>query len=236
MLSIFTILDAFLIKSSYIISVKLLWRGEECWTEFLNLLNVAEAAATAASSPHFPLNTTDFIVRRTGILRPAVSEKILDVMHQNAQNCLASCPIQAVDEVAARELIPNLSTPLNRAFFMPKAMNVNPHHYLKALFLASEHLAKRLLSTGFPGKEIALHKKVVTSLSEVGDEYDVVIVCLGARVDMLADLSGMLPLRTCRGIVAHLQLNDPLWLILLTSIERLGSEAILTTILPRVIL
>lgn len=65
MLSIFTILDAFLIKSSYIISVKLLWRGEECWTEFLNLLNVAEAAATAASSPHFPLNTTDFIVRRT---------------------------------------------------------------------------------------------------------------------------------------------------------------------------
>ncbi|XP_056692341.1 uncharacterized protein [Spinacia oleracea] len=190
--------------------VKLLWRGEECWTEFLNLLNVAEAAATAASSPHFPLNTTDFIVRRTGILRPAVSEKILDVMHQNAQNCLASCPIQAVDEVAARELIPNLSTPLNRAFFMPKAVNVNPHHYLKALFLASEHLAKRLSSTGFPGKEIALHKKVVTSLSEVGDEYDIVIVCLGARVDMLADLSGMLPLRTCRGIVAHLQLNDPL--------------------------
>ncbi|XP_056685861.1 uncharacterized protein [Spinacia oleracea] len=171
MLSIFTILHAFLIKSSYIISVKLLWRGEECWTEFLNLLNVAEAAATAASSPHFPLNTTDFIVRRTGILRPAVSEKILDVMHQNAQNCLASCPIQAVDEVAARELIPNLSTPLNRAFFMPKAENVNPHHYLKALFLASEHLAKRLSSTGFPGKEIALHKKVVTSLSEVGGYF-----------------------------------------------------------------
>lgn len=43
------------------------------------------------------------------------------------------------------------------------------------------------------------------------DEYDVVIVCLGARVDMLAELSGMLPLRTCRGIVAHLQLHDSLW-------------------------
>lgn len=40
------------------------------------------------------------------------------------------------------------------------------------------------------------------------DEYDAVIVCLGARVDMVAELSGVLPLRTCRGIVAHLQLHD----------------------------
>lgn len=193
---------------------KLLWRGEECWREFLNLLNVAEAAAACNYAideiSHSQQNTNEFIVRRTGILRPAVKEKILDVMHENARSCLASCPIQVVDEKTARELIPNLCTPLNTAFFMPEAVNVNPQNYLKALFLASELLVKRMSSIGFSDRKITLHKKAVASLSEVGDEYDAVIVCLGARVDMLAELSGMLPLRTCRGIVAHLKLHNSL--------------------------
>jgi glycine/D-amino acid oxidase-like deaminating enzyme len=37
-------------------------------------------------------------------------------------------------------------------------------------------------------------------------EYDGVVVCLGAKADLLPELSGRLPLRTCRGVVAHLQL------------------------------
>ncbi len=39
-------------------------------------------------------------------------------------------------------------------------------------------------------------------------EYDAVVVCLGANADLLPELSGRLPLRTCRGVVAHLQLPD----------------------------
>ncbi|XP_057515105.1 uncharacterized protein LOC130796748 [Amaranthus tricolor] len=186
--------------------VKLLWRGEECWTEFLNLLSVAEDAFNGLS--HCQHNTNGLIVRRTGILRPAVNKKFFYVMNENALSYLAGCPIQTIDEIAARKLIPNLCTPLNTAYYMPEAVNVNPLNYLKALFQASENIVKRMSSIGYCGKKITLHKKLVTSICEVGDEYDAVIVCLGARVDMVAELSGVLPLRTCRGIVAHLQLHD----------------------------
>lgn len=142
-----------------------------------------------------------------GILRPAVNGKNLDVMHENARDCLTSCQIKTLNEIAARNLIPNLCNPLNTAFFMPEAVNINPQNYLKALFLACENFV-RMSSTGFQGKSISLHKKFVASLHELEDDYDAVIVCLGARVDMLPELSGVLPLRTCRGIVAHMQLFD----------------------------
>lgn len=39
-------------------------------------------------------------------------------------------------------------------------------------------------------------------------EYTAVIVCLGARAGFLPELYGKLPLRTCRGVIAHLQLPD----------------------------
>lgn len=39
-------------------------------------------------------------------------------------------------------------------------------------------------------------------------EYDAVIICLGAKVNMLPEISGRLPLRTCRGVIAHLELPD----------------------------
>lgn len=93
---------------------------------------------------------------------------------------------------------------------MPEAVNVNPQNYLEALYLACKNFTKRMSSTGFPGKNISLHKKFVASLFELEGKYDAVVVCLGARVDMLPELSGILPLRTCRGIVAHLQLRDVL--------------------------
>jgi len=41
----------------------------------------------------------------------------------------------------------------------------------------------------------------------VPGEYDAVIVCLGAKVNMLPELSGRLPLRTCRGVIAQLELH-----------------------------
>ena len=39
-------------------------------------------------------------------------------------------------------------------------------------------------------------------------EYDAVIICLGAKANMLPEIFGRLPLRTCRGVIAHLELPD----------------------------
>lgn len=39
-------------------------------------------------------------------------------------------------------------------------------------------------------------------------DYDAVIVCLGSGAAFLPELSGRLPLRMCRGVIAHLQLPD----------------------------
>nr|GFD15919.1 FAD-dependent oxidoreductase family protein [Tanacetum cinerariifolium] len=52
------------------------------------------------------------------------------------------------------------------------------------------------------------HKRSIDNLLELEGEYDAVIVCLGARSTFLPELLGRLPLRTCRGITAHLHLPD----------------------------
>ncbi|BBH08552.1 FAD-dependent oxidoreductase family protein [Prunus dulcis] len=175
---------------------KLLWRAADCWNESLNLLSVAEAAAaSAAQNPNEddPLP----IVRRRGILRPALSMKNLMMLKDNAQNCLASCRIETIDNDAAQNLLP-------------------------ALFLACQNLVKELYSDGFGVKELHLHKSSVHKLLDLEviseklsfhlmlGEYQAVIVCLGAKADLLPELCGRLPLRTCRGVVAHLQLPDHL--------------------------
>ncbi|KAL6973913.1 hypothetical protein U1Q18_028098 [Sarracenia purpurea var. burkii] len=143
-----------------------------------------------------------------GILKPAVSLKHLNVLNENAQKCLASCKIESIDGEAAQNLVPNLCVPMNSAFYMPEAINVHPQHYLKALFLASEHLAKDLSASGVKGKELRLHRISINNLRDLAGEYSAVIVCLGARAVFLPELSGKLPLRTCRGVIAHLQLPD----------------------------
>lgn len=185
---------------------KLLWQGAECWKECLKLLNVAE---TAVSSNQFNTGTGEsdmsfgnFIVRRRGILRPATNIKTLSIMNDNAQNCLASCRIDTIDNDAAQNLVPNLCVPFNLAYYMPEAVNVHPQRYLQALFLACQNLAKSA------GKQFRLHRKCVHELLELEGEYDAVVVCLGAKVDMLPELAGKLPLRTCRGVIAHLELPD----------------------------
>ncbi|CAH9086784.1 unnamed protein product [Cuscuta europaea] len=65
--------------------VKLLWRGEECWKESLNLLRIAEDAKVSKSlcfkeqEDHGQMGN-DFMVRRSGILRPAHSVKNMGIM------------------------------------------------------------------------------------------------------------------------------------------------------------
>lgn len=41
----------------------------------------------------------------------------------------------------------------------------------QALFQASENLVKRMSSVGYCGKKITLHKKLVTSICEVGGYF-----------------------------------------------------------------
>ncbi|KAK9268555.1 hypothetical protein L1049_000309 [Liquidambar formosana] len=191
---------------------KLLWRGAECWKECLNLLSIAEAVVASRDSTlgtkEFDRKFDRFIVRRRGILRPAMNMKNFSVLNDNAQNCLSSCRIESIDKNAAQNLVPNLSIPFNSAFFMPEAVNVHPQRYLQALFLACKNQVKKMSTLGFGEKELYLHKKSVNKLFDLAGEYDAVIICLGAKVDMLPELSGRLPLRTCRGVIAHLQLPD----------------------------
>ncbi|KAB5514549.1 hypothetical protein DKX38_028455 [Salix brachista] len=182
---------------------KLLWRGAECWKESLMLLNVAEAAAGLSGVVD---SDDSFIVRRRGILRPAINTKNLNVLTDNAQNCDASCRIETIDEDTAQKLVPNIHVPFNSAFYMPEAVNVHPLRYLQALFLACQDVVNESSTSSHGQKELYLLKKSVQSLLELEGEYDAVIICLGAKADMLPELSGRLPLRTCRGVIAHLQL------------------------------
>ncbi|XP_009587249.1 uncharacterized protein [Nicotiana tomentosiformis] len=185
--------------------VKLLWRGEECWKESLKLLNIAE---DARSNPETVAKEGGFIVRRSGIVRPALSVKKMDMMNDNAQHCIASCRIKSIHKDAAQKLVPGLCVPLDLAFHMREAVNVHPQNYLEALYLACRTFVESKCSSGISCKELYLHKKSVHNLQELAGEYDAVIVCLGARAAFLPEFSGRLPLRTCRGVIAHLQLPD----------------------------
>ncbi|KAK9078820.1 hypothetical protein SSX86_002878 [Deinandra increscens subsp. villosa] len=183
--------------------VKPLWLAAKCWEETLRLLSIAETNNGVLNQ-----SSNVFIARRKGILRPVVSLKNMSVMNDNAQNSLDSCRIRSINEDAARRLVPDISVPSNLAFYMPDAVNIHPQGYLEALYLACETLAKEMSSVGLGEKEINFHKRSIDHLLELEGEYDAVIVCLGARSTFLPELSGKLPLRTCRGIVAHLHLPD----------------------------
>nr|GMD19429.1 uncharacterized protein LOC109160310 [Ipomoea batatas] len=201
--------------------VKLLWKGEECWKESLNLLRIAENAKFSQSSnvekQDHGQNENNFMVRRRGILRPALSSKNMDTMINNAQDFLASCRIETINRESAQNLVPSLFVPLDVAFHMPEAVNVHSQYYLEALYTACQNAAKDLSTSGVAHKELCLHKKSIDGLLELAGklltsfrfwEYDAVIICLGARAAFLPELSGRLPLRTCRGVIARLKIDD----------------------------
>ncbi|KAI9124827.1 hypothetical protein K1719_004154 [Acacia pycnantha] len=100
----------------------------------------------------------------------------------NVQTCLPSCRIETLNAEEVQNLVPGVHLPLATSFFMPKAFNIHSQHYLQALFGACENLFE--------------------------EEYDAVIICLGAKVNMLPEIFGRLPLRTCRGVILHTELPD----------------------------
>uniref|UniRef100_A0A1J3DHZ8 FAD dependent oxidoreductase domain-containing protein n=1 Tax=Noccaea caerulescens TaxID=107243 RepID=A0A1J3DHZ8_NOCCA len=83
-------------------------------------------------------------------------------------------------------------------------MNVNPQRYLKALFLACQNSARASLGR----KNVTLVKKSVDDVLQLEGDYDAVVICLGSKIDFLPGLTGKLPLRTCRGVITHLQLHE----------------------------
>ncbi|XP_078163652.1 uncharacterized protein LOC144558683 isoform X1 [Carex rostrata] len=128
---------------------------------------------------------------------------------KNALSCLESCVLETLDEKAAESLIPGLCAPFDLAIYMPLAMSIHPKRYLQALFSACQNLANNESKLHGQERIINLNMQHVSNLQQLSGEYDSVIVCLGARVNTLPELSGKLPLRTCRGIVADLHLPTP---------------------------
>ncbi|KAK6122420.1 hypothetical protein DH2020_043862 [Rehmannia glutinosa] len=181
---------------------------KECWKESLNLLSIAERALVNEGKGETLENGESPVIRRRGILRPAVNLKNMNIMTEIAQNCLANCRIELIHEDAAQKLIPNLSVPLNLAFYLPQALNINAQSYLKGLYLACENLANEMSTLGHGHRELSFRQKSVQSLPEIAGDYDAVIICFGAWAAFLPELSGKLPLRTCRGVIAQLQLGD----------------------------
>ncbi|KAG0468610.1 hypothetical protein HPP92_017938 [Vanilla planifolia] len=188
---------------------KLLWRGAESWKECMKLLTEAERVTGLSASRGTDENQTySFdgpLILRRGILRPATAEAKMEILKANARNGISSCTIEILDGQAAKGLVPSLSVPLDLAVYFPQAMNIHPKRYLQALFVACENFANDISST-YASTEIKLRKKSVHSLHELDGEYDAVVVCLGAKVGTLPELSGRLPLRTCRGVIAELEL------------------------------
>ncbi|KAK4769487.1 hypothetical protein SAY86_027637 [Trapa natans] len=189
--------------------VKLLWQGDNCWKECLKLLSIAEAAAEfRKSTPGAHEFSIGEIIHRRGILRPAMDAKSLEILTKNAESCLPSCRIESIDKEAAETLVPNIHIPFKSLFYMPEALNVHPLSYLQALFMACENLVKETSTSGSYKKELHLHKRSVNQLTDLAEEYDAVVICIGAKADFLPELAGKLPLRMCRGVIAHVQLPD----------------------------
>lgn len=129
-------------------------------------------------------------------------------LNDNVKSCLPSCRIETLDNDEAQSLLPGVCLPFDTGFYMPEALNIDSKHYLQALFQGCKNLVKESSSFEYGQKQLSLHKRSVHRLSEFEGEYDAVIICLGANMNMLPEISGRLPLRTCRGVIAHLELPD----------------------------
>ncbi|XP_068648817.1 uncharacterized protein [Aristolochia californica] len=184
---------------------KLLWKAAECWKECQKLLVIAEAAENARALDSETTSEKRLVWRR-GIIKPVTAAKNVDIFKKNAQNSLGSCRLEYMNTDAAQNLVSDLCVPFDSAVYMPQAMNVHPKNYLQALFLACQNHVQELSALGYGGKEIHVYKETIDDLFLLAGDYDVVVLCLGAKANMLPELQGKLPLRLCRGVVAHLEL------------------------------
>ncbi|KAG4949804.1 hypothetical protein JHK84_043234 [Glycine max] len=190
--------------------VKLLWEGAQCWKESMKLLRVAEEASVSKDcrTGESAEDMKAFVAHKRGILRPATDMKNMIKLNDNVKTCLPSCRVETLNDKEAQSLLPGVCLPFNTAFYMPEALNINSQHYLQALFQGCKNLVKESSTLESGHKQLSLHKRSVHRLSDFEGEYDAVIICLGAKVNMLPEISGRLPLRTyCFKIISHLLEN-----------------------------
>ncbi|CDP14276.1 unnamed protein product [Coffea canephora] len=175
-----------------------------CWRTCVLKLQIGRASSLKCVEDGYRMDLatyiSDDIFYIRGILRPAVSLKNINIMdHVRFKDYILYF---SMDKHAAENLVPGLSVPLNVAFHMPEALNVHSQYYLENLwifFSINCHLNKRVLQ---------MHERWYQSIISFSGEYNAVVICLGARAAFLPEFSGILPLRTCRGVVTHMQLSD----------------------------
>lgn len=185
---------------------KLVWSGAEGWHAALELLSVADAAANWDPQSH-----AKPIAWKRGILRPPASPKhcrdFVKFVKLSSGEHRDLAGLHCIDGVAANALLPGLTvSPDDFALHITKGLNVDPVRYLQALWRACELYAGRSASGGGLCSTVTLKKFCLTSLSCLADDYDAVVVCLGAGVNKIEELAGKLPITYCRGVVTHLVL------------------------------
>ncbi|CAA7408067.1 unnamed protein product [Spirodela intermedia] len=182
---------------------KLLWRSAEFWRECLKLLSAAEQTLKRGTT-----SDGERMIWRRGIIRPATTMKNAEILKENASNSLSCFRREFLDRDAAQKLVPGLCVSFDSSIYMPHAVNIHAGRYLQALFSACKSMADDASSAGSGRMEVNLFKRSIESLHELQGNYNCVIICLGAKAAMLPELSGLLPLRLCRGIVTHMKLPD----------------------------
>ncbi|KAL0284342.1 UNVERIFIED_CONTAM: hypothetical protein Sangu_2830500 [Sesamum angustifolium] len=108
------------------------------------------------------------------------------------------------------ETLQNNESPIvrRRGILRPVVNLKNMNIMTEGLYLACQNLANDMSTLGHVHRELHFYQKSVQSLLDLAGDYDAVIICFGARAVFLPELSGKLPLRTCRGIITHLHLGD----------------------------
>eukprot|EP00250_Pteridium_aquilinum_P003047 c13377_g1_i1 orf=260-1687(-) len=191
---------------------KLVWTGVEGWTAALELLSVADAAADNGlwDATGTQLQAKPIAWKR-GILRPPASQKhcldFLKFVKLSSGEHKDLAGLQCIDGTVANALLPGLAiSPDDFALHISEGLNIDPLRYLQALWRACELYAERSCIGGRLCSSAVLKKIHVNSLACLSDDYDAVVVCLGAGVSKLEELSGKLPITYCRGVVARLVL------------------------------
>ncbi|KAJ7516901.1 hypothetical protein O6H91_21G003400 [Diphasiastrum complanatum] len=191
---------------------RLLWKGAEGWSAAVQLFSVAERAIALDSSITDLTNTqlpiAEPLVWRRGIIRPAFTDNEIQEYKQNMMKH-SGIPVEltTISGAQAKMLVPGLTVMANDVvFFMPQAVNINPRRYLQALWHACQTYARDASARGCAETKVVLIREHVQCLSGLPGDYDGVVVCLGAKVNLLPELAGKLPLSSCRGIVANLHL------------------------------
>lgn len=190
---------------------KLVWGGAEGWMTALEMLSVADVTGVdvektkAAHAPAKPM------IWRRGILRPPASQKhcldFLKFVKLSSGEHKELAGLSCINGMEANALLPGLAISSNDcALHISEGLNIDPMRYLQGLWRACELYAEHKCIEGRSCPSAALKKLHIASLSCLSDDYDAVVVCLGAGVSKLEELSGKLPLTYCRGVVAHLVL------------------------------